>query len=117
VIDNNTPLPYIPNPLITKAINIIQSEFSSISTKTIAEKLNVDESHLIRLFSSVMGISPMKYIRALRISHGRKLIENGHSISEAAEMCGYSSPSSFYNAVKSELGITPSEMKKNKGDH
>ena len=112
VIDNNCgPLPYITNPLITSAINIIYNDFSTVTTKAIAQKLNIDESYFIRLFSSIMGISPMKYIRALRISHGKELLKNGCSISDAAEKCGYSSSSSFYNAVKSELGIIPSELK------
>jgi AraC-like DNA-binding protein len=113
VIDNNCgPLPYITNPLITNAINIIYNGFSTTTTKEISEKLNINESYLVRLFSSIMGISPMKYIRALRISHGKELLKNGCSISDVAEKCGYSSSSSFYNAVKAELGITPSELKK-----
>lgn len=109
--DKRVALPYITSPLITKAINIIHSDFSSASTKTVAVELNIDESYLIRLFSSAMGTSPMKYIRALRISHGKDLIQNGCSISEAAEKCGYSSSSAFYNAVKAELGIIPSQFK------
>lgn len=108
----NFRLPYITNATITQAINLIHSDCSDISTKLLAKKLNLDESYFIRLFSSIMGMTPMKYIRAYRVSYGKELIRNGASIAEAAEKCGYASPSAFYNAVKAELHMSPSELKK-----
>ncbi len=107
-------LPYITNPIVTKALSLIHADFAEICTKTLAQKLSIDESYFIRLFSSVIGITPMKYIRAYRVSKAKELIRNGSSIAEAAEKCGYASPSSFYNAVKAELNISPSELKASK---
>jgi AraC-like DNA-binding protein len=105
------PLPYITNPTVTEALSLIHTECADVSTKILAQKLNIDESYFIRIFSSVTGITPMKYIRAYRVSMGKQLIRNGASIAEAAEKCGYASPSSFYNAVKAELNISPSDFK------
>lgn len=104
-------LPYITNPTVTEALSLIHTECADVSTKILAQKLNIDESYFIRIFSSVTGITPMKYIRAYRVSMGKQLIRNGASIAEAAEKCGYASPSSFYNAVKAELNISPSDFK------
>lgn len=105
------PLPYITNAVITRAVNIIHSEFASISTKKLAKELNLNESYFIRLFSSTMGISPMRYIRSVRVAQGKMLIQNGKSISEAADICGYSSPTAFYNATKAEFNVSPSKLK------
>lgn len=110
--DTYAPLPFVSDAALTEAIRMIHREYPSITTGLLAKKLNLNESYFIRLFSSAMGISPMKYIRAIRVSHGKSLIQNGMSVTEATEQCGYSSPPAFYNAMKAELGIAPSEIRK-----
>lgn len=103
---------YISDSSITRALNLIHSEYKSVTTKDLAKMLNLNESYFIRLFTSTMGTSPMKYIRAVKVAHAKEFIRNGESITKTAELCGYASPASFYNAVKSELGISPSEFKR-----
>ena len=105
---------YVTNARITRAVDIIQREYRTITTKQLAKTLSLNESYFIRQFTSVMGISPMKYIRAYKVSRGEIMIENGMSISEASEACGYSSPSAFYKAVVTEYGKTPTEIKKSR---
>lgn len=111
--DAFSPLPYISNASLTEAVRIIHNEYSCITTASLAKKLNLNESYFVRLFTAAMGLSPMKYIRAIRVSYGKSFIQNGMSITEAAEKCGYSSSSAFYNAMTAELGIAPSDVRKN----
>jgi AraC-like DNA-binding protein len=106
------PIQYINNSIVTSAIDIIHGNYSDISSKQLAKYLNINESYFIRTFTKTMGISPMKYIRAVRVTYGKELIKSGMSISEAAELCGYSSQSAFYNATKAEFKVSPSELKK-----
>jgi AraC-like DNA-binding protein len=54
----------------------------------------------------------MKYIRACRVSYGKQLLQNGATVEEAAEKCGYSSAASFYNATTAEFNISPSKLRK-----
>lgn len=102
----------VTKPSLTRALELIHTEYRSVTTEILAKKLNLDKSYFIRIFSSEMGMAPMKYIRAVRVSQGKALIQNGMSISEAAEKCGYSSPSAFYNATVAEIGMPPSVFKK-----
>ena len=102
---------FISESSLTYAVSLIHSEYQNITTSSLAKKLNLNKSYFIRLFSSSMGMSPMKYIRAVKVAHGKELMRNGKSVSDAAELCGYSSPSAFYNAVKEELGVPPSKLK------
>ncbi|MBR2485261.1 MAG: helix-turn-helix domain-containing protein [Clostridia bacterium] len=106
-------LPFITNEIIIKALQHIHTEPADVCTRSLAQRLNIDESYFIRLFSSVVELTPMKYIRAYRVSKAKELIQNGESVAVAAEKCGYASPSSFYNAVKAELNMSPSELKTN----
>ncbi len=105
------PLPFITNEAITRAIERIHSDYAQICTKRLANELNLNESYFIRLFGKTMGISPMKYIRAVRVSNGRALLRQGVGVAEAAERCGYSSPASFYKATREELGLSPSALR------
>lgn len=107
------PLPYISNASLTEAVRIIHNEYPCITTARLAKKLNLNESYFVRSFTAAMGLSPMKYIRAIRVSYGKSFMQNGMSVTEAAEKCGYSSSSAFYNAMKAELGIAPSDIRKN----
>ena len=111
ILDAKHPFPYISNTYITTALDIIRREYTTLTTKLLASKLNLDESYFIRLFSSVMDITPAKYIRAYRISYGRQLLQSGMSVAEAAEQCGYRSPTAFYNAIMAELHCSPSMLK------
>lgn len=112
LLEKSYPIPYIINSYITDAVNLIHGECFSLSTKQLAKKLNLNESYFIRMFSSVMGITPMKYIRACRVSYGKQLLQNGATVEETAEKCGYSSAAAFYNATTAELNISPSKLKK-----
>ena len=111
VLDAELPLPYISNTYVTEAVGIIHREYATLTVGALASRINLDESYFIRLFSSVMGITPAKYIRACRIAHGRRLLEGGASVADAAEACGYRSPTAFYNAAMAELHRSPSELK------
>ena len=103
---------YIASPYVMQAVNRIHRDYPSVTTKALAADLNLNESYFIRLFTENMGLSPMKYIRTVRVFHGKELIERGASVDEAAIGCGYSSPSAFYNAVMAELHISPSALRK-----
>jgi AraC-like DNA-binding protein len=104
---------YIASPYVMQAVNRIHSDYPSVTTKALAAELNLNESYFIRLFTENMGLSPMKYIRTVRVFRGKELIEGGAGVDEAAAKCGYSSPSAFYNAVMAELHLSPSAFKKN----
>ena len=111
LIKSVVPIQYINNSIVTSAIDIIHGNYSDISSKQLAKYLNINESYFIRTFTETMGISPMKYIRAVRVAYAKELILNGDSITAAAEKCGYSSPTALYNATRSELDLSPSELK------
>jgi AraC-like DNA-binding protein len=63
-----------------------------------------------KIFKSIYGVSPIKYINNLKIEHARELIESQmYSISEAAFHSGYSDSSSFSRDFKKHFDMTPGE--------
>lgn len=79
----------------------------------IAERLNHEYTYLSKLFSQVEGITIEKYITRLKIERVKELIfYKEKSLSEIADLLGYSSVAYLSSQFKKETGLTPSEFKK-----
>ena len=112
-IERHIKLPYISDKFIVTALKLFE-ENPNISSKEIAEKLSINESYFIRLFSKVMGTSPMKFSRMHKMSVALYMLESGNTVSEITDKCGYSSVSAFGKAFRKAYGCSPSNYKTNK---
>ncbi len=52
---------------------------------------HVTERHLLRLFIDHTGVSPLQYLRFIRLERARQLLERGASVTHAAEVAGFRS--------------------------
>ena len=111
IIDNNVGLEYISDSAVIKALELIHKNKDSITVKALANGVNLNESYFIRLFSRIVGTTPMKYIRSYRLSEGKLMLKNGYSVSQTAEKCGYMTAASFSKAMHLEYGCCPKAFK------
>jgi transcriptional regulator GlxA family with amidase domain len=68
---------------------------------------HVTERHLLRLFVQHCGMSPLDFLRSIRLERARQLIERGASVAQAAETSGYSSSLHLRRAWKRQWGGSP----------
>lgn len=68
---------------------------------------HVTERHLLRLFVQHCNMSPLDFLRSIRLERARQLIERGASVSQAAETSGYSSSLHLRRAWKRQWGGSP----------
>lgn len=68
---------------------------------------HVTERHLLRLFVQHCGLSPLDFLRSIRLERARQLIERGASVAQAAETSGYSSSLHLRRAWKRQWGGSP----------
>lgn len=78
-----------------------------LSIGTLAEEFYISPSYLCRIFKSVTGTTINRYIIAKRITHAKVLLAEGHSVTEAALLCGFSDYSNFFKAFTKSVGISP----------
>lgn len=84
-----------------------------LSNEKVAEQLNMSTVYFRKLFTRYYGISPMKYLTDLRISHAKELLaEQTCSVQEISEKVGYSGVYSFSRAFKNHTGISPIQYRK-----
>lgn len=77
----------------------------------LAAMSNMCASNFGKLFKKHFGISPVVYRTRLRIEHAKKLLSGGYSISESAQMTGFSDYFYFARIFKKYAGCTPGKFK------
>ena len=90
----------------------------SFSIKDCLKKLPLNYDYIRKLFKKETGISPAEYLLNERMRLAQQLLSSGisnrfsrYSISQIAEMCGYSEPLYFSRVFKKFFGVAPSEYK------
>jgi transcriptional regulator GlxA family with amidase domain len=68
---------------------------------------HVTERHLLRLFIRHAGVSPLQFLRAVRLERARQLIERGTGIGRAAEVAGFRSALHMRRAWLRQWGGSP----------
>ena len=74
---------------------------------SLAEIGHAAERHLLRLFIDHAGISPLHYLRLIRLERARQSLEYGATVTRAAEAAGFGSDLQLRRAWKSEWGGSP----------
>lgn len=64
-------------------------------------------SYLCRIFKEATGTTINKYITAKRITLSKSLLDQGYSVSEACEVCGFNDYSNYLRAFTKAVGISP----------
>lgn len=91
------------------AIQFIRGNLGrALAVEDIARYVGMSPSHFAHRFRAVARMSPMRYVRQLRLQHARQwLIAEGLRVNEAATRAGYESASHFSRDFKTEFGAAP----------
>ena len=100
---------------IKEVADFLQSNFAeSFTLEEIAKIADVHAVHLARVFREKYGCTIGEYVRKLRIEFACRQISNKDiPISEIALSAGFADQSHFARIFKSQLGMTPTEFRKN----
>lgn len=107
--------PSIDEQFLTNAIKIIENHLSEteFDVNTFADHLNMSKSSLYRKIKTMTGLSPIEFIRNIRLKHASQMLkEKSISVAEVAYSVGFSDPKYFTSCFKNEFNITPSEYQK-----
>ena len=100
--------------LLAPAIDFIKRSYtmSNLSVSMLSEMCEISEDYFRKLFKSIFGISPIKYINSLRMSFAKELLSSEmYAVSEVAELSGYSDMCYFSRKFKEAVGVSPTEFK------
>ncbi|KXF83305.1 AraC family transcriptional regulator [Enterovibrio coralii] len=97
---------------IAPVVHYIEQNFErNLDIEEIANVAGMSGSSLHEHFKQVTSVSPMQYVKSLRLHKARSMLSLGYQVSEVCFGVGYSSPSQFSREFKRYFGFTPSEAK------
>lgn len=81
----------------------------NLTLEAIAERFFVSRAKLVADFKAVTGISIKKYATLMKLNMAKIMLQNGHSVSNTAQACGFCNDSHFIVAFKKHTNMTPKE--------
>ena len=85
-----------------------------LSIEEIAQQAGMSTSSLHQKFRDVTGMSPLQYLKKIRLHRARAaMVEQGLNAREAGYQVGYGNPSQFSREFKRMFGVPPGLMVKN----
>ena len=95
---------------IKKALLFIERNYgSSLTLEEIASSASVSTSTCLRLFSVIVGTTPVSYLLDYRLQRAAQELQyqGDRTISEIAYLCGFTDASYFNRCFRKKYGITP----------
>jgi len=101
------------NAHIGKAIAIMQARIERhLDLSELCDYLDVSREHFVRLFSSYMGMPPMRYYARLKIEAARAMLSSTNlHVGEIADKLEFDSQFSFSRAFRRATGISPTDYR------
>jgi AraC-like DNA-binding protein len=83
----------------------------NVSLDTLAAIAHLSPFHLLRTFRKQVGLPPHEYLNQVRFRQAKKLLAEGHSISEVAHVTGFADQSHLTRQFKRMIGVTPGQYR------
>ena len=98
-----------PPPRLADAVRIFEFNLSGpITLREVAAELKLTEQQLIRLFRKHYDMTPMDFLRELRMRKAATLLRSSAMpVGEIARTCGYALPRSFCREFRKRFGKSP----------
>ena len=80
----------------------------------LASEMAISERKLYRIFNETLNITPLEFIKKIRFTHIKNMLESGriHSVSEASKAIGISNVSVFKSQFERHFGYPPKIIRK-----
>jgi len=112
MLTQTTPKKYLPTEKISKispALDYIAKNYNTdIKNDYLAYLTGLSTVYFRKLFTDIVGTSPISYIHELRIKKAKEMLKSDYgSITDIAQTLGYLNIYDFSRAFKKHTGISP----------
>ena len=114
-VKNEKQLPQV----VEAALKILQQDFAFLDgIGDLAQRLEVSQEYLTRIFRAHIGMTPGKYLIQVRVEQAKLLLQQqDHSVAFVADACGFTNGNYFARVFRNQVGVTPSVYAREHGDH
>ena len=98
---------------IERAIaHLAQHYIEPVQLCNLAKVACISKFHLVRLFTSTLGISPHRYQLLLRLAHAKAMLREGFCITRIAQNVGFGDHSHLDRSFRVLVGMTPTQYQR-----
>lgn len=100
----------VPAVLLEEVSEYIRENYQkSFSLEELAKKFRQNRFHLLRSFKEAFGVPPVSFQMNLRVEAAKKLLRDGRSIADTAQITGFSDQSHFHRVFRKHTAATPGQ--------
>lgn len=93
---------------VEQACRFLQQHYAhTIGLEQVCQVVGLSKSTLLRAFTKSKGVTPYRYLQAIRVGAAQKLLQQGWAPIDAALQTGFSDQSHFTNYFQQMIGLTP----------
>ncbi|MBD5130725.1 MAG: AraC family transcriptional regulator [Ruminococcaceae bacterium] len=101
-----------PEP-IERACRYMDERFAEhITLEQLCKCSGLSKSTLLRSFTKAKGVTPYRYLQAVRIGRAKEMLEHGARPADIALRTGFSDQSHFTNSFGTFIGLPPTAYRK-----
>ena len=89
---------------------INQNLANNLNIAALSEHFSLSASYLSMIFKKETGTTIQKYITGQRIALAKKLLSEGHSVTDTFTLCGFGDYSNFLKTFTRTVGISPKKF-------
>jgi AraC-like DNA-binding protein len=105
-MDKETDVP----DFLSRALSYINENYrEKIVAENLAHKVGVGRTTLMNSFRKHLGLPFSEYVAKCRLFSAVNLLKSGKSVSETAELSGFTESSNFIRSFKKYFGQTPAK--------
>jgi signal transduction histidine kinase/CheY-like chemotaxis protein/AraC-like DNA-binding protein len=104
----------IEDEFVKKIRKMIEDNISeaNFTVEQLSKQAFLSHSQLHRKLEALIGCTPNKFIRLIRLKKAKALLQNtNNSIASIAQECGFNDPGYFARVFKQEYQVTPQEWR------
>lgn len=101
--------------VVADALRIMQQDFAFLEgIGDLADRLEVSQEYLTRVFRKHVGLPPGKYLNQLKVEYAKLLLRQGeHTVAFVADACGFANGNYFARVFRNTVGLSPAQYMKN----
>lgn len=107
--------PIAGDTFLAKLLDIMNKEMdnNTLTVDELVEEMNMGRTVFFNKLKSITGLSPVEFIREIRIKRAAQLLEDRkYNITEVTYMVGMNDSRYFAKCFKNTYGVTPSEYRR-----
>jgi transcriptional regulator GlxA family with amidase domain len=95
-------------PALRRIVDLVTADPSASHTLSqLADHLHVSPRHLTRLFRDELSTTPARYVESIRFDISKAMLDQGYTVTQAAERAGFPSYEALRRVFARELKMSP----------